>query len=61
MCRLRANFARLGNPMQDCHLGKEPDSSADTVIVTTGGLHGGGRFLDFARNDRGKIDLRKEI
>ena len=24
MGRLRANFARLGNPMQDCHLGKEP-------------------------------------
>ena len=23
MGRLRANFARLGNPMQDCHLGKE--------------------------------------
>ena len=25
MGRLRANFARLGNPMQDCHLGKEPN------------------------------------
>ena len=24
MGRLRANFARLGNPMQDCHLRKEP-------------------------------------
>ena len=24
MGRLRANIARLGNPMQDCHLGKEP-------------------------------------
>gem|GEM_PF-6652553 len=24
MGRLRANFARLGNPMQDCHLWKEP-------------------------------------
>ncbi len=24
MGRLRVNFARLGNPMQDCHLGKEP-------------------------------------
>ena len=24
MGRLRANFARLGNPMQDYHLGKEP-------------------------------------
>ena len=23
MGRLRANFARLGNPMQDCHLWKE--------------------------------------
>jgi hypothetical protein len=28
MGRLRANFARLGNPMQDCHLWKEPDDSA---------------------------------
>ena len=25
MGRLRANFARLGNPMQDCHLRKEPN------------------------------------
>ena len=24
MGRLRANFARLGNPMQDCHQWKEP-------------------------------------
>ena len=24
MGRLRANFARFGNPMQDCHLRKEP-------------------------------------
>ena len=24
MGRLRAYFARLGNPMQDCHLRKEP-------------------------------------
>ena len=24
MGRLMANFARLGNPMQDCHLRKEP-------------------------------------
>ena len=24
MGRLRADFARLGNPMQDCHLRKEP-------------------------------------
>ena len=28
MGRLRDNFARLGNPMQDCHLVKEPNDSA---------------------------------
>ena len=36
MGRLRANFARLGNPMQNCHLRKEPYvmcfSSCSTVI-----------------------------
>jgi hypothetical protein len=29
MGRLRANFARLGNPMQDCHLWKEPALRAE--------------------------------
>ena len=28
MGRLRDNFARLGNPMQDCHLVKEPNDSS---------------------------------
>ena len=32
MGRLRANFARLGNPMQDCHLWKGPDDSSSTVM-----------------------------
>ncbi len=38
MGRLWVNCARLGNPMQDCHLGKEPDitrfSSRLTVILS---------------------------
>ena len=33
MGRLRANFARLGNPMQDCHLRKEPDCSSCAVLL----------------------------
>lgn len=32
MGRLREGFARLGNPMQDYHLGKEPDSSTGAVV-----------------------------
>lgn len=39
----------------------QTDSVACGVGSTDGRRHGGGRFLDFARNDRGKIDLRKEI
>jgi hypothetical protein len=36
MGRLRANFARLGNPMQDCHLRKEPalrDSLPALIVI----------------------------
>ena len=40
MGRLRANFARLGNPMQDCHLRKEPNAAC-------GGS--GGRHLKYRR------------
>ncbi len=32
MGRLRANFARLGNPMQDCHLRKEPYVTGFTLV-----------------------------
>ena len=32
MGRLRANIARLGNPMQDCHLWKGPDCSSRAVL-----------------------------
>ena len=32
MGRLRANFARLGNPMQDCHLRKEPYVTSFTFV-----------------------------
>ena len=43
MGRLRANFARLGNPMQDCHLGKEPAlrisrSPSDTNVPSGKGM-----------------------
>lgn len=31
MGRLSANFARLDNPMQDCHLGKKPHNSSHTA------------------------------
>ena len=51
MGRLRTNFARLGNPMQDCHLRKEP--TLRSMLWGIGvGQHGAGRFLDSARNDR---------
>ena len=33
MGRLRANFARLGNPMQDCHLRKEPYVTGFTLCL----------------------------
>ena len=33
MGKLRANFARLDNPMQDCHLGKELNDSACTSVL----------------------------
>ena len=39
MGRLRANFARLGNPMQDCHLRKEPNAACGS----------GGRHLKYRR------------
>ncbi len=32
MGRLREGFARFDNPMQDYHLGKEPDSSTGAVV-----------------------------
>ena len=32
MGRPRANFARLGNPMQDCHLRKEPYVTGFTFV-----------------------------
>ena len=36
-------------------------SVACGVGSTWGVLHGGGRFLDYARNDGNKIVLRKEV
>ena len=39
MGRLRANFARLGNPMQDCHLRKEPYVTGFTsrpIVILSG-------------------------
>ena len=35
MGRLRANFARLDNSMQDCHLGKELNDLAYTSVLHT--------------------------
>ena len=32
MGRLRANFTRLGNPMQDCHLRKEATNNDFFII-----------------------------
>ena len=52
MGRLRANFARLGNPMQDCHLRKEPDIVPRNVSPTYDGQHGAGGFLDSASDPR---------
>lgn len=39
----------------------QTDSVACGVGSTCGVLHGGGRFLDCARNDGNKIVLRKEV
>ena len=39
----------------------QTDSVACGVGSTWGVLHGGGRFLDCARNDRGGKGLRKEV
>ena len=50
MGRLWANFARLGNPMQDCHLRKEP-ALRSILWSHWRGAHGGGRFRGSARND----------
>ena len=36
-------------------------NAACGVDSAYGGLYGGGRFLDCARNDRDKRDLRKEV
>ena len=40
---------------------RQTGSVACGVGSTCGVLHGGGRFLDYARNDGNKIVLRKEV
>lgn len=39
----------------------QTDSVACGVYSTDGRRHGGGSFLDYARNDGNKIVLRKEV